>query len=186
MRRRVARGKRPAAGRRPCIEVIVESREWRRRVRNVTNVVRRAAGMALAAGRRPGAEEVCLVLADDARSRRLNRTWRGQDKPTNVLSFPADEPRRSGPRSPAGAPFLLGDVVVACGVAASEAAAQGKPLGAHLAHLIVHGVLHLLGHDHRSDPEAARMEALETRILRRLGVADPYRVPQIRHGRRAA
>ncbi len=110
------------------------------------------------------------MLADNRLSRRLNRTWRGKDKPTNVLSFPAAD----GEARPKDAPRLLGDVVLAGGVVAAEAEAQGKRLSAHLAHLVVHGVLHLLGHDHERDRDAKRMEALEIRILRTLGVANPY------------
>jgi probable rRNA maturation factor len=110
-----------------------------------------------------------VVLTDNRTSRRLNRTWRGKDKPTNVLSFPA-----GGEAGPRDAPRLLGDVVLAGGVVAAEAEAQGKRLSAHLTHLVVHGVLHLLGHDHERDRDAERMEALEIRILRRLGVANPY------------
>ena len=93
------------------------------------------------------------------------------DAPTNVLSFPA---AASAPPAP-GAPLLLGDVVLAFETVAAEAAAQGKPLADHLAHLVVHGVLHLLGFDHEADAEAERMEALETRLLAGLGIADPYR-----------
>jgi probable rRNA maturation factor len=118
-----------------------------------------------------------LVLADDATLRALNRRWRAQDKPTNVLSFAAQ-----GEETPPDAPLLLGDVVLAFETVAREAAAQGKPLGDHLRHLVVHGVLHLLGHDHERREEAALMEALETRILAGLGVADPYREHEVADG----
>lgn len=151
------------------VEVRVTAAAWERRLRSAPVVARRAARAALRAGgaRPPG--ELSVILADNRLSRRLNRAWRGQDKPTNVLSFPA-----SDGREPREAPVLLGDVVIADGVVATEAAAQGKRLSAHLAHLVVHGVLHLLGHDHRRDAQARRMEALEIRILRGLGVANPY------------
>ena len=130
-----------------------------------------AARAALAAVERlPGAPLVLgVVLADDAEQRRLNRIWRGKDAPTNVLAFAlgADAP-------PPGAPLLLGDVVLAYETVAREAGEQGKPLADHLQHLVVHGVLHLLGFDHETDAEAAVMEARETDILQGLGVPDPY------------
>lgn len=116
--------------------------------------------------------ELGVTLTDDATVRTLNRDWRGQDKPTNVLSFPAADDGPAG--LPAELPRLLGDVVLAYGVCAAEAAAQGKALADHLSHLVVHGVLHLAGHDHEVETEAARMEALETAILAGLGIADPY------------
>jgi probable rRNA maturation factor len=119
-----------------------------------------------------GPVELGICLADDRRQRQLNRDWRGVDRPTNVLAFPAWEPGRSVPDA---VPVLLGDIVLAFETVAREAGEQGKPLADHLSHLIVHGVLHLLGYDHRIPAEAALMEALETAILESLGVADPYR-----------
>lgn len=116
--------------------------------------------------------EVSLVLADDAAVQALNRDYRGQDKPTNVLSFAAMED--DGPALP-GEPVALGDVVLALGTVLREAREQGKPAADHLRHLTVHGVLHLLGFDHETDGEAEEMEALEVRILAGLGLADPYR-----------
>lgn len=118
------------------------------------------------------AVEIGVRLADDAAQQRLNRDWRGIDRPTNVLAFPAWE---RGAPLPAEAPLLLGDVVLAFETVAREAEAQGKPLADHLSHLVVHGVLHLLGYDHVTEAEAVAMEALETTILARLGVPDPYR-----------
>ncbi len=115
--------------------------------------------------------EVSVVLTDDAAIRALNRDWRGRDAATNVLSFPA-------PESPAiGLPAALGDVVLAYETIAREAERDGKPFRHHLAHLVVHGMLHLLGHDHEADDDAERMEEAERRILRRLGVDDPYAFP---------
>lgn len=113
--------------------------------------------------------EVSLVLADDALVRRLNRQWRRIDAPTDVLSFPADDDGLA-----TNAPWLLGDVILAFETVSRAAAEQGKPLADHLRHLVVHGVLHLLGYDHEKPAEAEEMEALETRALARLGVADPY------------
>lgn len=111
--------------------------------------------------------EVSLLFCDDAAIRALNRQFRGQDKPTNVLSFPGPEPVESA--------AFLGDIAVAFETVAREALEQGKSLEQHCRHMIVHGFLHLLGYDHEDDEEAEAMEAMEIRILRRLGVDDPYR-----------
>jgi probable rRNA maturation factor len=129
-----------------------------------------------AAGLRATPVEVSIRLTDDAEVRELNRVYRGQDKPTNVLSFAGDGTEPGEALDVEGAerqPVLLGDVVVAFETTAAEAAAMGRPIEAHLAHLIVHGVLHLLGYDHLEDGEAARMEALETLVLDGLGYPDP-------------
>jgi probable rRNA maturation factor len=132
-----------------------------------------AARAALAdAGRPTSAPAVVgLLLTDDAEQQRLNRTWRGKDAPTNVLAFAIGDPAGAA----ADAPVLLGDVALAFEIVAREAAAQHKPLADHLRHLVVHGVLHLLGFDHQSDADAAIMEAREVEILQSLGVPDPYR-----------
>ena len=111
---------------------------------------------------------VSLLLAGDAEVRALNARWRGHDKPTNVLSFPA----AGAERLAEGA--ALGDIVLAFETLAGEAEATGIPLADHYRHLIAHGFLHLIGYDHQTDEEAERMEALETRILARLGVPNPY------------
>jgi probable rRNA maturation factor len=156
------------------IEVAVDVCAWRRGVPRVVAAVRRACRAALATGApRLGSAELSLVLTDDRRLRALNRRWRGHDKPTNVLSFPTAGARRQFVPA-AGQPRLLGDVVVGFGVAAAEAETEGKQLPDHLAHLVVHGVLHLLGYDHARAGQARRMESLERRILAGLGVADPY------------
>ena len=117
--------------------------------------------------------ELGLTLADDEAVQALNRDHRGQDKPTNVLSFPLVEGGGFEPEAP-GAPLLLGDVVLAYQTVAREATEQGKHLADHAVHLVVHGVLHLLGHDHGCDDEADAMERLEAAILCKLGIADPY------------
>lgn len=133
-----------------------------------------ARGAALAAvalsRKRIATAELSLVLADDATVRALNARWRDKDAPTNVLAFATDE------KPVIGKPVLLGDVVLAYETVAREAKAQGKSLADHLRHLVIHGVLHLLGYDHVAAVPAKRMEALETRILASLGVADPYHV----------
>jgi probable rRNA maturation factor len=119
-----------------------------------------------------GPVELGIILADAADQRRLNRDYRGQDAPTNVLAFRAWE---SGSRLPPGAPLLLGDVVLALETVAREAGEQKKPTADHLRHLTVHGVLHLFGYDHITQAEAVSMESLERSILAELGVPDPYR-----------
>ncbi|MBV8118881.1 MAG: rRNA maturation RNase YbeY [Alphaproteobacteria bacterium] len=116
--------------------------------------------------------ELSIVLTDDAEQRVLNRNWRGTDRSTNVLAFPAWDP---GTTAPTDAPLLLGDVVLAYETVAREARDQRKAVADHFRHLVVHGVLHLLGYDHATGPEAALMETLETLILAGLGVADPHR-----------
>ncbi|HZB91877.1 MAG TPA: rRNA maturation RNase YbeY [Stellaceae bacterium] len=162
-----------------AIELAEASPRWREALPQAGAQALAAARAALAGGGRAfdGPGELSLVLGDDALVHGLNRAWRGKDAPTNVLSFGAGE----GPLPP-GAPRLLGDVELAFETVAAEAAAQGKPLSCHLAHLVVHGVLHLLGFDHESAAEAERMEALETRILAGLGVPDPYRLDEACHG----
>jgi probable rRNA maturation factor len=115
--------------------------------------------------------EISLVLADDATVRGLNEQYRGQDKPTNVLSFAALDDRME---LPADGPILLGDVVLALETIVAEAEAGGMTLAHHVAHLVVHGILHLLGFDHAEDGEATEMEALESLTLGKLGVPDPY------------
>jgi probable rRNA maturation factor len=113
--------------------------------------------------------ELSLLLSDDAGVQELNRAWRGLDRPTNVLSFPG-----IGAASPDGM-HHLGDVALAFETVAREAEAEGKTIADHVAHLVVHGVLHLLGRDHETDEDAEAMEALETAALASLGIADPYR-----------
>jgi len=140
-------------------------------VPELAELARRAADATLAAaysGRRPAA--LAILFTGDAAIAELNRQWRGQAKPTNVLSFPAP----AGLPVPEGEPEPLGDIVLAFGTVAREAREQGKPLPHHATHLIVHGVLHLLGHDHESESGAKDMEALECTILKQLGIADPY------------
>jgi probable rRNA maturation factor len=112
--------------------------------------------------------EISLSLADDATLRALNARWRGIDKPTNVLSFP------STPSGRAGEAPTLGDIALAFETLAREAEDLSVPLADHYRHLVAHGFLHLIGYDHETDAEAERMEALESRILERLGAADPY------------
>lgn len=142
------------------IEVEIDSEGWTQALPDAAEVVERAAAAAL--GTVEG--DVVVLLADDAAVQDLNARFRDKDRPTNVLSFPAAE----------SAFPHLGDVVLGYAYCAAEATAQGKTLSDHLSHLVVHGVLHLLGRDHEDDAEAEEMEAEEREILAELGVADPY------------
>jgi probable rRNA maturation factor len=148
------------------IEIVIEETAWRTAEPRARALARAAAAATLKAENRADAN-VAILLAADARLQALNTAFRGQPGPTNVLSFP-----RSSPRPGAG--DHLGDIALALGVCAREAAEQGKTLAAHLQHLTAHGVLHLLGYDHRTDAEAEAMEAKERQVLAGLGVADPY------------
>jgi probable rRNA maturation factor len=119
-----------------------------------------------------GEAELAVMLTDDAGIRTLNSNWRGIDKPTNVLSFPALQP--TGPGGPDDAPRMLGDIAIAYETTRREADDEQKPFDHHLSHLAVHGFLHLIGYDHEKDDDAEAMEALETEILAQLGIPDPY------------
>lgn len=146
------------------VDILIESPLWTVEPGSeavLQRAVAAAAGEASSAG-----SEVAIVLTDDSGIQGLNRKWRGRDEPTNVLSFPAH------PASAAGR--HLGDIVLAFETLAREAKAQDKPFAHHLAHLAVHGYLHLVGYDHGTDREAEAMERFETRILKGLGIPDPY------------
>jgi len=148
----------------PVVDVAVESPLWASA--DIEPSVRNA--IAAAAPASVNGAEVSVVLTDDDRIRALNRQWRGQDHATNVLSFPAANTISNE------TPRLLGDIVIAFETTAREAEIEGKPFAHHVAHLAVHGFLHLLGYDHESDAEAEEMERLEREILARLDVPDPY------------
>ena len=158
------------------IQISVEEGRWpseERLAEMSARVLGSAAAYLRKAERQPfpktGAPEVSLVFTDDATIRGINAEWRGQDKPTNVLSFPAF------PLTPGKMPGpMLGDIIFAEETLTREAADLGKPFDDHLAHLMVHGFLHLFGYDHMDDAEAEKMEGLETRILAGLGLSDPY------------
>jgi len=125
--------------------------------------------------------EISVRFTSDAEVQALNRAYRGKDKPTNVLSFPmADPAMLAAPAEGADIDILLGDIVLAHGVCAREAKERGIAVETHAAHLLVHGILHLLGYDHEtSDADADAMEEAERRALARLGIADPYSLPQL-------
>ena len=162
-----ARGKRRKRKPGVQIEVVVRSARWRKQPKAQT-IVKTAILAAAKAVSTPPAE-LAIVLDDDSAIRALNRQWRGQNAPTNVLSFPAASPGNRRSASP-----YIGDIVIAFQTTAREAVAEGKPFGHHLAHLAIHGFLHLLGYDHDDDRDAATMERLERRILQRLAIPDPY------------
>jgi probable rRNA maturation factor len=149
------------------IDVVVESELWKRKDR-IKTTARRAIAKAADMLTTPSSE-LAIVLTDDSTIRLLNRNWLGLDAPTNVLSFPAG---RAG-----GTPPFIGDIVLAYETIATEAEAEGKPFADHIAHLAVHGFLHLLGYDHVRKKDAEAMEAIERDVLRRLRIPDPYRHP---------
>jgi probable rRNA maturation factor len=156
----------------PISEVLVVAECWQTEP-DAEAVIHRA--IATAAGlvaADVGETELAIMLTDDAGIRTLNRNWRGIDKPTNVLSFPALQP--TGPRGHTDAPRMLGDIAIAYETTRREADEEQKPFDHHLSHLAVHGFLHLVGYDHEKDEEAETMEELEREILSQLGIPDPY------------
>ncbi|MAF96094.1 MAG: rRNA maturation RNase YbeY [Rhodospirillaceae bacterium] len=172
--------------REPEIDISVSCRLWEEALpdaralsRNAAQAVLRARGWAQVRAHGPDLAhvEAGIVLADDAFVRGLNRDYRDRDRPTNVLSFPVQEPDQEIPargETLTGMPVMLGDVVVAYETAAAEAIEEGKTLGDHLCHLVVHGMLHLLGHDHQTPAAAEAMEKLEVDVLAGLDIANPY------------
>ncbi|CAM5518812.1 Endoribonuclease YbeY OS=Afipia felis OX=1035 GN=ybeY PE=3 SV=1 [Afipia felis] len=153
----------------PTADVLIAADGWQAQT-DAEQIVRRAIAAAAEFVELPAEEtEVAVMLTDDLRIRAMNREWRGQDKPTNVLSFPAAQP----PGAPQQ-PLMLGDIAIAYETTRGEAEADGKPFQNHLSHLAIHGFLHLLGYDHLDDDEAGEMEGLERDILAKLGIADPY------------
>ena len=151
----------------PTLDIVIESPLWRAQ-RGAKALLRRAIAAAAAIVSTSGGE-LAIVLTDDSAIRALNRQWRRKDTATNVLSFPSKEPGAA-----LGTPRLLGDIVIAYETTEREARDEHKPFGHHLAHLAVHGFLHLAGYEHEADDEADAMERLETAILARLDVPNPY------------
>jgi probable rRNA maturation factor len=152
------------------VDVLTESPQWDAQPGAEATVRRAIAQAAAVEGSADPAAEVSVLLCDDAVIAALNARWRGRDEPTNVLSFPAP------PAADPAAPAHLGDIAIAWETVIREAQEQGRPVSGHLAHLTVHGFLHLLGYDHGTDDEAERMEQLERDILASLGIPDPYAV----------
>jgi len=170
------------------LEVILQDPAWSAAVADAAACCEAAAAAALAAAAPAAAGGVCIVLAGDDDVRALNAHYRGEDKATDVLSFPYSAgPDGAGPDGDGAPPdgggddqtapdeaAPLGDVILAFGICSADAAAEAKPLRNHLSHLVVHGILHILGYDHVTEDDAHIMEALETRILAGLGLPDPY------------
>ena len=156
----------------PVTEVLVVADCWQSEP-DAEAIIQRA--VATAAGSVDGdigEAELAVMLTDDSGIRTLNGNWRGIDKPTNVLSFPALPP--SGPVGPDDAPRMLGDIAIAYQTTRTEADDEQKSFDHHLSHLAVHGFLHLVGYDHENEADADMMETLETEILAQLGIPDPY------------
>jgi probable rRNA maturation factor len=150
------------------IDISVEAGSWPDEAA-LTQLVGRAVSAAFAETAMAGRSELGIVFSDDAHIRSLNADWRGKDKPTNVLSFPAFPLARGGRLPP-----MLGDIVLAAETVAREAALEDKPAENHITHLVIHGLLHLLGYDHETDADAEEMEAIERAALARLAIPDPY------------
>jgi probable rRNA maturation factor len=150
------------------IDISIEAGAWADE-ENLLALAGKAVDATLAELDLSGDSELSLLFSDDAHIQVLNRDWRGKDKPTNVLSFPAFETAPGDPLPP-----MLGDIALAFETVSSEAELEEKPFAHHLSHLVVHGLLHLLGYDHEDDEEAEEMEALERQILARLAIPDPY------------
>jgi len=155
----------------PDTEIIIAAECWTG-APDADAVIRRAVTEAAAAVEVDAETELAVMLTDDAGIRTLNKNWRGIDKATNVLSFPALQPER--PRADGDPPQMLGDIAIAYETTRRESEEESKPFDHHLSHLVVHGFLHLMGYDHETDDEAEIMENLERDILARLQISDPY------------
>lgn len=157
----------------PLVEVILEDPRWHEA--GIEALSERAAHAALSGvGRDPERYEIALLACSDARIAGLNADFRGKPKPTNVLSWPDFDGPVPEPDADGEARLFLGDIAIAFETCRREAEEGAIPFDHHVTHLVVHGVLHLLGHDHESDAEAEEMEALETNVLASMGVPNPY------------
>lgn len=154
----------------PATEVLVTADCWNSESDAETTIHRAIEAAAAMVDADTADAELAIMLTDDAGIRTLNKNWRGIDKPTNVLSFPAQQSERADDDTPR----MLGDIAIAYETTRSEADAEHKPFEHHLSHLAVHGFLHLIGYDHENDNDAEIMEGLERDILAQLGIPDPY------------
>jgi probable rRNA maturation factor len=180
--RRAGSGRNPNAGTQtagtivssvlPLTEVLVVADCWQTKPDAEAVIHRAISAAAEIADADVGDAELAVMLTDDSGIRTLNSNWRGIDKPTNVLSFPALQPTGAG--APDDAPRMLGDIAIAFETTRKEADDEQKPFDHHLSHLAVHGFLHLIGYDHEKDDDAEAMESLEQEILAQLGIPDPY------------
>jgi probable rRNA maturation factor len=159
----------------PATEVLVVAECWHEEPDAEAVIARAIEAAAATVDADTGDAELAVMLTDDSGIRTLNANWRGIDKPTNVLSFPALQP--AGGHEPDDAPRMLGDIAIAYETTRREAYEEQKPFSHHLSHLAVHGFLHLVGYDHEKDDEAEVMESLERDILAGLGIPDPYADP---------
>src|ERR1700693_265403 len=156
----------------PMTEVLVVADCWQNEPDAEAVIQRAIAAAAETVDADVADAELAVMLTDDSGIRTLNSNWRGVDKPTNVLSFPALQPTGAG--GPDDAPRMLGDIAIAYETTRKEANDERRPFDHHLSHLAVHGFLHLIGYDHENDDDAEAMEALEAEILAQLGIPDPY------------
>jgi len=156
----------------PITEVLVVAECWHDAPEAEAIIQRAIAAAADSVDDDVGEAELAVMLTDDTGIQTLNSNWRGIDKPTNVLSFPALQPTGSGTSD--DAPRMLGDIAIAYQTTRKEADDEQKPFDDHLSHLAVHGFLHLIGYDHEKDDDAEAMESLEAEILAQLGIPDPY------------
>jgi probable rRNA maturation factor len=150
------------------IDILIEAEGWKT-LPEARKTARSAAQAALTFEKRKG--EATILLTDDATMHRLNASFRGKDKPTNVLSFPAPPAPADISRAES---LFLGDIALGYETCAAEALAEGKSFRDHLSHLVVHGLLHLMGYDHETEAQAVQMEGRERAVLALLGIADPY------------
>jgi probable rRNA maturation factor len=157
----------------PATEVLIVADCWNAEADAEAVIFRAIETAAAMVDADTGDAELAVMLTDDAGIRTLNQNWRGIDKATNVLSFPALQPPE-GAQEPDDAPRMLGDIAIAYETTRREADEEEKTFANHLSHLAVHGFLHLVGYDHEKEGEAEAMEALEREILAQLGIADPY------------
>jgi probable rRNA maturation factor len=163
----------------PCtsidIDVVEEDGDWST-LPDAVSLIEAAAAALVRHGRlrKHGPLAAAIALSSDAHVASLNATFRGKDKPTNVLSFPANAASVTISPSAAGEPIFIGDVILALETITTEAAELAIPLSHHLQHLTIHGLLHLMGYDHETEPDAVEMETLETAILVSIAIPDPY------------
>ena len=152
------------------IDLAIMSNDWEGALPEVASLAQRAARTAWAATGKGYAVEVSVVLSDDANVKRLNSDYRGYDQATNILSFPMQE------RMEPDGPLHLGDIILSYEMVSREAARDRKSMGSHLSHLVVHGLLHLLGHSHSDEAEALKMEGIELDVMLALGYPNPYKL----------
>lgn len=153
------------------IEISIKHKAWQTTLPKASHIVKQAVQSALAVTPRPEADELAVILANDTLLKSLNKEFRGIDKATNVLSFSYIEPKKT---NKSNLSKMLGDIIISLDTARSEAKMEKIGLKAHVSHLVIHGVLHLMGYDHELDSDALIMEKLEIQALKRIGFKNPY------------